>query len=185
MKYGQSARQNACQCARPDDFSQVSSLFLVGAHNPKTPRSLASRYRLKSSALSSHHSFMTMTSTNIISHIQGGERNCDRRPKRTPLGIKSVACIVAIYLFTFKFQNDLIKKSKNDSSDDCNTNQSTNLVSSSINENATNAATVDAESAAHLLAWTRSSNFSTSLNLNKTHASSPNNSTHVRHLPSP
>jgi len=88
--------------------------------------------------------------------------------RRTPLGIKSVACIVAICLFTFKFQNGLIQKSSIFVLDD-NNNQSTNPVSSGDN----------AGSTSHH-ARTRSSNFSTLLNLNKTHALSPNNSTHPK-----
>ena len=87
---------------------------------------------------------------------------------RRPLGIKSVACIVAICLFTFEFQNGIIQKSSIFVLDD-NNNQSTNPVSSGDN----------AGSTSHH-ARTRSSNFSTSLNLNKTHALSPNNSTHPK-----
>ena len=96
------------------------------------------------------------------------EADTHRRPHRTPLGIKSVACIVAICLFTFMFQNSLIQKSSIFVLDD-NNNQSTNPVSSGDN----------AESTSHH-ARTRSSNFSTSLNLNKTHALSPNNNTHPK-----
>eukprot|EP00984_Skeletonema_dohrnii_P004621 scaffold1634_cov118-Skeletonema_dohrnii-CCMP3373.AAC.19 len=92
------------------------------------------------------------------------EAGTHRRHKRTPLGIKSVAGIVAICLFTSMFQNGLIQKNTIFVLDD-NNNQSTNPVSSGD----------DAGRTVHV-ARTRSSNFSTPLNLNKTHAS--NNSTH-------